>query len=239
MSDPFKDLPEATLDALIAQERSQVVAPVTEWRTLSAQLRAEGLIRTADAGAAEPSLEAGSERHTPVPRRRLSGGMRHWGLRVAAGAALLGTGVVIGLGWSVGTAVAAAVKERISTEGSSKTVANADTTGRDSMVAFKTFTSPEAAKQVLLKSQSEYQRAAAYLVASDTSPQIVGDASPAVYQLRLAGLDVVVSATQRALKDAPHDLVLNQYYQSSVGAREATVQQLAQALPVGTRVSRY
>ena len=99
------------------------------------------------------------------------------------------------------------------------------------------FTSVEQARQAVMRSQGEFQRAMAYLAAADTGAGLVG--TPALYRERLAALDQVMSATQRALKDSPRDPLLNQYYQSTMGAREATAQQLTQTLPVGARVSHF
>jgi hypothetical protein len=108
-------------------------------------------------------------------------------------------------------------------------------------------TSPEVAKVVLARSQSDYQRAVAYLAASDTSGQQIsmtfsvdgGNGKQGVvmmYQQRLVALNMVMSATEEALKDAPHDPLLHQYYQSTAGAREATEQRLADA---GIGISHY
>ena len=56
---------------------------------------------------------------------------------------------------------------------------------------------------------------------------------------RLAALDEVAQATAAGLQEVPNDPVLNQYYLSTVGARNATLRQLKGALPVGFRLERY
>ncbi|HXC24459.1 MAG TPA: hypothetical protein VNU46_00980 [Gemmatimonadaceae bacterium] len=239
MSDVFNDLPDATLDALIARARARVGPPLTEWQALSARLREDGLIR--QTGEFAVASVAGPVVSTP---RRGVAGVWHWGVRAAIGAALVAAGVVAGLGWSARTQVPSArepvgATARMADNGAVR----GDSTGRlvSETSELEPFASPEAAKQVLVRAQSDYQRAAAYLAASDTGAQIVGvKRNPAVvYQERLAALDAMMSATQRALKDAPHDPLLHQYYQSTVGAREATEQRLAQAVPVGMRVSQF
>jgi hypothetical protein len=61
----------------------------------------------------------------------------------------------------------------------------------------------------------------------------------ATYQRRLAVMDEVAALTRAALYEAPHDPVLNQYYLASIGAREATLQQLGNALPAGVQINRF
>ena len=83
----------------------------------------------------------------------------------------------------------------------------------------------------------EYERAAAFLAASDTGAHVVTD--PTIYRDRLAALDEMAAASKTALRTAPDDPLLNQYYLSAVSAREATLQQLGNALPQGVTVVRY
>lgn len=99
------------------------------------------------------------------------------------------------------------------------------------------FRSPAEALETLTRAEQEYRHAAAYLVASDPS-EPAGDRRE-TYRARLAALDEVAQTTRSALEGAPHDPVLNQYYISSVNAREATLRQLRGALPVGMRLDRY
>jgi hypothetical protein len=86
--------------------------------------------------------------------------------------------------------------------------------------------------------ERRYQLASAFLAAHDTTTQFGGDSSD-VYRTRLAALDNVVAASREALYEAPHDPVINRYYLTSLGAREATIQRLGMALPVGMQISRY
>jgi hypothetical protein len=113
-----------------------------------------------------------------------------------------------------------------------------DSTGGSSVhVAGKPFTSPASARQTLLRAQTDYQSAAAFLDASDSIPQRLGGSS--LYEDRLAGLDEMTTASLSALKDAPRDPLLNQYFLSAAAAREATLQQLGNSLPVGATMERF
>jgi len=225
MALPSKELPERALDALITRERTRVVAPLTEWRNLSLSLRQEGLLHDA-AGARTRSERAYSAE--PTPRGR--GWMRatgRWTMRIAASAALVGAGVVAGRGMTFGQSLLNQIQ-----------LAVADSAGNASIyVGGQPFTSAATARKTLLRAQTEYQRAAAFLAASDSSPRILG--RPSLYQDRLAGLDEMTAASLSALKNAPQDALLNQYLLSAAAAREATLQQLGNSLPVGATMERF
>jgi hypothetical protein len=99
------------------------------------------------------------------------------------------------------------------------------------------FKSPEEAWDVLNRSGAEYQRASAYL--SSTGVNAPMPTEPAQYRTRLAALDNVMTEMRGALKEAPQDPVINQYYRATVGAREATLRQLGTTLPAGARLNRF
>jgi hypothetical protein len=99
------------------------------------------------------------------------------------------------------------------------------------------FTSPEQAWDVLNKSGAEYQRASAYLSSTGSATPMATE--PAQYRTRLAALDNVMNDMRGALKEAPHDPVINQYYRAAVGVREATLHQLGTTLPAGAKLNRY
>ena len=227
MALPSKELSERGLDALITREQTRVVAPLTEWHNLSMSLRQEGLIR--DSAGERPRPE---RPYTPSvePVRRGSGWMRatgRWTIRVAAGAALVGVGIVAGRGMTVGQSLVTEFQQMV-----------ADSAGGSSVhVSGKPFNSPASARKTLVRAQSEYQAATAFLDASDSVPQVLGGSS--IYQNRLAGLDEMTTASLTALKDAPQDPLLNQYFLAASAAREATLQQLGNSLPVGTTMERF
>ena len=112
-------------------------------------------------------------------------------------------------------------------------VASAAVAGADSI----TFSSVEEARATQVQSQLLYQSAALYLAAHDTvdlSPE-----SPAAIRRRLATLDEVGATVRQALADSPGDPVINGYYLTTLGQREATLRQLNASLPVGVRVNMF
>jgi hypothetical protein len=228
MALPSKELPERAFDTLVAHERTRVVAPLTEWRTLSHSLKQEGLIHDFDASRTRPERDYSAE---SLPRRG-GGWMRatgRWTMRVAAGAALVGVGVVAGRGMTFGQDIVHEIHLAMAD--------SSDVHSTSVHVTGKSFSSQADARKTLLRAQADYQSASAFLSATDSSPRIVGE--PEVYRDRLAGLDEMTTASLNALKDSPKDPLLNQYYLSTAAAREATIRQLGNALPVGTTVERF
>jgi hypothetical protein len=99
------------------------------------------------------------------------------------------------------------------------------------------FNSVEDALATLETSQRNYDRAVAFIAAHDSTVQSpdAGD----VFRTRLAALDEMAETSRQALSVAPADPVLNQYYLSTLGAREVTLRQLGSVLPPGTRLTRF
>ncbi|MHB1297124.1 MAG: hypothetical protein ACYC0B_01235 [Gemmatimonadaceae bacterium] len=100
------------------------------------------------------------------------------------------------------------------------------------------FQTNEEALQALTVAQQQYQSAAAFLAAQDTSARFVGMNQDA-YQTRLAALDEIAAAARSALYRTPQDQLLNQYYLTTLGAREATLRQIGATLPATRRLERY
>ena len=96
------------------------------------------------------------------------------------------------------------------------------------------FSSVQQASEVLYRAQRDYERASLWLAGHDTT---VHDSD--VYRARLAALDQMMAASRAALRDAPQDPVLNQYFMAAYTAREATLQALGGALPVDKSLERY
>ena len=96
------------------------------------------------------------------------------------------------------------------------------------------FGSVQQASEVLYRAQRDYERASLWLAGHDTT---VHDSD--VYRARLAALDQMMAASRAALRDAPQDPVLNQYFLAAYTAREATLQALGGALPVDKSLERY
>lgn len=226
MALPSKELSDRALDALITREQTRIVAPLTEWYSLSKSLKQEGLIR--DPAGTRPVPEPA---YVEERRPRDNGWMKatgRWTVRLVASAALVGVGVVAGRGMTFGSAIIGQIQ-----------TAMADSSRKSVSVGFggDSFSSPEQARKTMLLAQTDYERAAAFLAASDSSPRVLG--RPSIYQNRLAGLDEMTAASLSALKDAPRDPLLNQYFLSAAAAREATLQQLGHSLPVGATIERF
>jgi hypothetical protein len=56
---------------------------------------------------------------------------------------------------------------------------------------------------------------------------------------RLSALDRVSRTMREALSTAPYDPVINDFYLSSFGQREATLRQLNTVLPEGVRLNSF
>ena len=218
-------LSENALDELVARERERGAPPLTEWGALAGRLRAEGLIRDA------------------VPARRFA--KRYW--RQAAAALLLASGGLAAGRVSAGapllpsataeTAVQSASEGSASSPAGSYSSVRPDAGSSLTSSSGQEFRTPEDAWVVLNRAGEEYQRASAYLSASNVDvpmPQ-----SPSIYRTRLAALDNVMSDMRDALREAPQDPVINQYYLATVGAREATLRQLGTTLPAGARLNQF
>jgi hypothetical protein len=109
--------------------------------------------------------------------------------------------------------------------------------GASNVSANAQFKSPDEAWDVLNRSGAEYQRASAYLSSTgNTQPM---PTEPSQYRTRLAALDNVMQEMRGALKEAPQDPVINQYYRATVGVREATLRQLGTTLPAGAKLNRF
>ena len=227
--------------ALAADERTRLAPPLTDWSTLSAALRDDGVLVERDGEKVAPTVRRAS---TPTARR-VAG--QRWGMRAAA-AALLALG-----GMAAGRASAGvppvpgfAVATPVSGSGASGVPVPARAIGRTVSVTTATFRSTTDALVALARAEAQYQLAAAFLLEHDSTGRGAAAArasldedSSSVYRARLVALDNVMAASREALYEAPHDPVINRYYLATVGAREATLRQLNTALPAGARLTRY
>ena len=207
-------LSENALDDLVARERERGAPPLTDWDALSVRLRAEGLIRE------------------PVISRLTS---RRW-MQIAAGITLAVGGAAAGR-MSAGAPLvpAQSVASTSQPAPQPEIIASPATTSLASATEFK---SAEEAWDVLNRAGEDYQRASLYLSASNASVPMPDN--PSQYRTRLAALDNVMTEIRGALKEAPEDPVINQYYLQTVGAREATLRQLGTTLrPGGKSLNRF
>ena len=198
------------LGNLAAGARGAAVAPLLSWDSLSERLRAEGLQRSAEQPAAARAVA-----------------MRRWMMRAAAASVLFAGGLVAG---RVSYAVVPA------DDASPVTTASVADAG-DASFDDEAFASEEQALSAMLDAERRYQLAASYLVSNDSATRLDNADS---YRARLAALDEVAAATRRALYEAPYDPVINRYYLTTLGARDATLRQLGATLePVGMQVGRF
>jgi hypothetical protein len=151
-----------------------------------------------------------------------------WPLQIAAGLLLVAGGAMLGR-VSAGTAALPGTAPSFTTAGT-----EAPTSQRP--VAESAFASVEEARVAQTRSEQLYQQAAAFLAQHDSSS--AGD-GPVAYRSRLAALDRVLSTTREAMREVPHDPVINGYYLTTIGQREATLRQLNTTLPASLRLTSY
>ena len=123
---------------------------------------------------------------------------------------------------------------RYSSVGAREGIALTASTPADSLVTFANVDSARAARD---RSALLYQSAALYLAAHDSSEY--SPDTPAAMKRRLATLDQVGQTVRAALNESPYDPVINGYYLTTLGQREATLRQLNASLPVGVRMNSF
>jgi hypothetical protein len=146
-----------------------------------------------------------------------------WTARVAAALALVAGGVFAG---------------RVSAPAPQPSVAQLPDSLGSGAQPVTSFRTPDDAMKALSVSQQNYQSAAAYLAAQDTTSRFIG-LNENSYRTRLSALDGILATTRAALYQAPQDPVLNQYYQGTLSARQATLVQLRGVMPVAARKGSY
>lgn len=201
--------------ALLRRAAAEVelpVLPLTRWETL--------------APALSPSALVGRSESTPAPGP--------WWWRSAAAVLLLAGGVVVGratapaAAGTPGTAIASAAPVATVAPGAPASLA-ADT--------LHPYASRDEALAALASAERAYEQASAYLAEHDPAAATVEN--PSTIQARLATLDRVAATTREAVHQAPYDPVINRYYLTTLGVRQATLRQLSQALPSGVQVGSY
>ena len=205
-------LSEEQLDQIIAQERAREQAPLNNWRTIAARAREEGLIRESQS------------------RSWIAG--QPW-IQAAAAMLLLVGGVAIGRTTIAipSSAQSGAGSEQIVGSGTREAGSEGTSMAASATATGASFASVDDASMTLERALGDYQRASAYLAANSPSRSTVD--SSGIYRTRLAALDKVGPAMESALRTAPHDPVINQYYLATMGARVATQQMVAR--PVALR----
>jgi hypothetical protein len=99
------------------------------------------------------------------------------------------------------------------------------------------FASVDEARSAQAQSYSLYQTATAFLAQRDTA-RMAPD-SPGAMRTRLAALDRANAVMGEALNEAPYDPVINNYYLTTQGQREATIRQLNTVMPASMRIQSY
>jgi hypothetical protein len=205
-------LSEDQLDHLIAEERAREQLPLNHWRTIAARAREEGLIHES--------------------RSRSSLAKRQW-MRAAAAIVLFAGGIAIGrttTGLPTSGQTAQAPEETTISPATTpvKMPATSDASGAS-------FASVDDASATLERAASDYQRASAFLAANSAGATTRDSAK--IYMNRLAALNTMGNAMESALRTAPHDPVINQYYLATMGARVATQQLVTR--PVGVALKGF
>lgn len=203
-----------TLVGMAHGERDAIGLPLTRWDAIASALDAgsRGAIGMPPAGAARSN---GARRIARAPL-----------LRAAAAVLLLGGGAVVGR-----RSAGAPLLPDLASSGQNGAAFDS-TDGRSAA-----FTSVEQARLAQLRSEAVYQQATAFLAEHDTAA--LADGSPTAYRSRLAALDQVISTTRAAMSQAPHDPVINGYYLTTIGQREATLRQLNTVLPASLRSNSF
>ena len=187
------------------QERETLSAPLASWESLSESLRSEGLLRD----AVTTGGGGGSAR---------GGGVRSpWWVQAAAAVVILAGGMHLG---RMTTATSGDTTAASQQAANSRFASDADTTGA--------FNSPAEAISVLQRAERDYRLAMMYLAGQDTVTRAADD--PDIYRARLAALDEMAGVALDAVQQTPQDPLMNRYYLTTLGARDATLRQLGEKL---------
>lgn len=200
------------LVAIAHTERETFGLPLTRWESIAAGLAVESPHE-------ERAIVMGQ------PNRRM--------LQIAAGLLLVAGGAMAGR-VSAGAGPMPSASPSVAASPIVNTATNGGARVDADSVFFATSDDARAAQQ---RSELIYQQAAAYLARNDSTGG--GSPSPVAYRSRLAVLDRMLSTTREGLREAPHDPVINGYYLTTLGQREATLRQLNTALPSSLRHTSF
>ncbi len=206
-----------SLVAMARAERQPLGLPLTRWDAIAAELARE-------TGADVVSIAG--QRATKV---------RRWPLQAAAALLLLAGGVMAGRTSAGATPIPG---DRVT--GVTATAAEVDArVARVARLAGDSvaFASVAEARAAQLEYEHRYQQATAFLAEHDSGATQAD--SPVAVRSRLAALDQVLSTMGEATRQAPHDPVINGYYLTTLGQREATLRQLNTSLPTSLRVNSF
>ena len=211
-------------------EREQLGMPLTRWDSLAPDLHRAGLVT---AGA----LMSAAAPETRPDRAERARHLVRW-LQAAVVVLLVGGGAALGRLSAGASPLALEWSTRVGAHaGDDLTRRSGPTAGLShDHVGPTEFSSVEQAVGALRRYEQAYQRATAYL--ADHDPTIQVDDSHA-YRARLTALDRATRAMTEALRAVPYDPVINGYYLTTLGQREATLRQLETTLPSGYRIRSF
>lgn len=224
---------------LAAATRFAAPAPVTDWASLSARLREEGLMHATPGVVAPDDVDVLPFVRPAASAPRSRRAVPVWAMRAAAAVVLVAGGVV---GGRMSAGAGPAPVQLASTDSGAASPAapgmgQLASLGGDSAG----FTSMQDAIAALAMANRVSQEALAYIAAHDSStPRPSANDDPTrTPRARLAAFDAMLSTQRRTLKQVPHDPVLNRYYQATLAAREQTLREINDALPASTNISRF
>ena len=209
-----------SLVAMAHAEQGAIGLPLTRWDELASAFRAE----VPAPGSHAPFTTDVVDVVAVASRSRRA----RWPMQAAAGLLLLAGGAMLGRA-SAGASLLPADGTAVAT--------TTPAMSSDSAVSDSIFTSVADARAAQQRYEVLYQQAAAFLAQHDSTG--LGQGNPVAYRSRLAALDRVISTTRDAMRAAPHDPVINGYYLTTLGQREATLRQLNTALPASLRLDSY
>jgi hypothetical protein len=221
-------------------EREQLGMPLTRWDSLAPELHRAGLVAAGALMSAPPGV---AEVDSLARARRVRRAV-HW-LQAGAVLLLLGGGAVLGRlsagAPPIGLGSSSEVAELPPVEpGPARTphaVAGVVAgRGFEPAALLPEFRSVDEAVLALRRYEAAYQHAAAYLADHDSTTRVD---DPDAYRARLVALDRAGRAMSEALREAPHDPVINVYYLTTLGQRQATLRDLDRLLPSGHRIRSF
>lgn len=198
------------------QERERRATPLLEWETIAAAAREEGIVPAPHSALRAPRSAQGEARNASP-----------WWLQAAAAVVLVLGGGLVGLG--LGRNSVSPLEEN-ATAMSPGTITER-LASNDSVAPFR---SQAEAMFVLLRAERDYRLAMMYLAGQDTvtpTPE-----APDIYRARLAALDEMATVALEAVREVPTDPVMNRYYLSTLGARDAALRDLGETLPENVKL---
>jgi hypothetical protein len=215
-----------TLVAMAHAERDSIGLPLTRWDSIAEALAVDSrAVPYADSHLAARPLAAIAPTSATRVRR-----FQRMPLQAAAAVLLVAGGMVAGRMTRVVPTVATPAGTTLPSR--SSLVRNASLPA-DSVF----FSSVDEAREAQQRAEAIYLRATQFLAQQDSSAAT--EANPVVVQSRLAALDQVTSTMKEAMRQAPHDPVINGYYLTTLGQREATLRQLNTVMPASLRPNSF